>query len=189
MTYAFDSLESYACEVEQFFYQGGKEDQSYRFRFYYRKNRKIRVDFISPYSGMSIFYQGGDREATVKPFRSLPALKLKVSIHNPLLKTAAGQTLDQTDMGYFIHFLKKNLRAVKQTESEYQEKGEEVIVLLFAKDYIRDKTLEHYRIHVSKKLWLPIRIERYHLDGQPLEITVINDYVLNEHLDEKFFIP
>lgn len=189
MTHAFDSLESYTCEVEQFFYQDGKEDQPYRFRFHYTKKRKIRVDFISPYAGMSIFYQGGDREATVKPFRSLPALKLKFSIHNPLLKTVAGQTLDQTDMGYFLHFLKKNLRMVNQTKSEYHEEGEEIILLIFAKDYIKDKTLEKYRIHITKKLWLPVRIERYRLDGQPIEVTVIKDYVLNDHPDEAFFIP
>lgn len=189
MTYTFDSLKSYACEVEQFFYQDGKEDQSYRFKFYYGRNGKIRVDFISPYSGMSIFYRGGEKEATVRPFRSLPTLKLKFSVHNPLLKTPAGQTLDQTDMGYFLHFLKKNLQTVKQTKSEYQEEGEKVIVLLFAKDYIRDKTLEQYRIHISKKLWLPIRIERYHLNGQPVEVTVIKAYELNDHLEEAFFIP
>lgn len=189
MESSFESVEDYACEVEQVFYLDGKEDQRYQFKFYYLRNKRIRVDFISPYSGMSIFYQGGNKNATVKPFRGLPSLKFRFSIHNPLIKTAAGQTIDQTDMGYFINFLMKNLKNVKQGEDEFYEDGEQVKFLLMAMDYIESKNLERYRIILSKKNWLPVRIERYRLDRQPLEVTVIKDYVINGHLGENFFVP
>lgn len=189
MESSFDSVEDYSCEVEQVFYQDGKEDQRYQFRFYYKRNKRIRVDFISPYSGMSIYYQGGSREATIKPFRGLPSLKFRFSIHNPLIKTAAGQTIDQTDMGYFINFLMKNLKKVKQGEDEFYEDSVEVKFLLWAMDYIEDKKLEQYRINISKKDWLPVRIERFHSGGEPLEMTVIKDYVINGYLDGKFFTP
>ncbi|OGP74200.1 MAG: hypothetical protein A2V86_13790 [Deltaproteobacteria bacterium RBG_16_49_23] len=189
MESSFDSVEDYSCEVEQIFYQDGKEDQRYQFKFYYKRNKRIRVDFISPYSGMSIYYQGGNRDATVKPFRGLPSLKFKFSIHNPLIKTAAGQTIDQTDMGYFINFLMKNLKKVKQGEDEVYENREQMKFLLLAMDYIEEKNLERYRIIISKRNWLPIRIERYHLEGQALEVTMIKDYVINGRLGEKFFTP
>lgn len=189
MESSFDSVEDYSCEVEQIFYQDGKEDQRYRFKFYYKRTKRIRVDFISPYSGMSIYYQGGNKDATVKPFRGLPSLKFKFSIHNSLIKTAAGQTIDQTDMGYFNNFLMKNFKKVKQGEDEFYEDREQVTFLLLAMDYIEEKNLERYRIILSKKNWFPVRIERYHLEGQVLEVTVIKDYVINEHLEEKFFIP
>jgi len=185
----FDSTENYSCKVEQTFYQDGKEDQTYQFRFYYKKNKRIRVDFISPYPGMSIYYRGGDRDATVKPFRGLPSLKFKFSINSPLIKTAAGQTIDQTDMGYFINFLMKNLKKVKQGEDEFYEDREQVKFLFLAMDYIEEKNLERYRLVISKRNWFPIRIERYHLGGQVLELTVIKDYVINGHLEEQFFTP
>jgi len=189
MESSFDSVEDYSCEVEQIFYLDGKEDQRYSFKFYYKRTKKIRVDFISPYSGMSIYYQGGNKDATVKPFRGLPSLKFKFSIHHPLIKTAAGQTIDQTDMGYFTNFLMKNFKKVKQGEDEFYEDREQAAFLLLAMDYIEEKNLERYQIIISKKNWLPIRIERYHLEGQVLEVTVIKDYVINVHLEEKFFTP
>jgi outer membrane lipoprotein-sorting protein len=189
MESSFNSVEDYFCEVEQVFYQDGKEDQRYQFKFFYKKNKRIRVNFISPYPGMVIYFKGGDKDATVKPFRGLPSLKFRFSIHNPLIKTAAGQTIDQTDMGYFINFLMKNLKSVKQGEDEFYEDSEQVKFLLLAMDYIEGKNLERYRIGISKKNWLPIRIERYSLDGQPLEVTVIKDYVINVHLEVKFFTP
>jgi outer membrane lipoprotein-sorting protein len=78
---------------------------------------------------------------------------------------------------------------VKQGEDEFYEDREQVTFLLTAMDYIEEKNLERYRIIISKKNWLPVRIERYRLEGQVLEVTVIKDYVINEHLEEKFFIP
>ena len=51
------------------------------------------------------------------------------------------------------------------------------------------KSLEKYRISISKKYWLPIRIERFNMDDRRLEVTDIKDYVLNDHLQDKFFVP
>ncbi len=189
METAFKELEDYTCEVEQIFYQDGVENQRYLFKFYFKKEKKIRVDFSQPHSGLTIFYHDEEREATVIPLRSLPGLKFRLSIDNHLLKTLAGQRISQTDMGYFIKFMFKNLRSVKQKENEFREDNERVEFLFWAMDYIEEKFPEKYRISISKKYWLPIRIERFNSEGRHLEVTDIKNYVLNADLQDKFFIP
>jgi len=189
MEAGFKKLEDYTCEVEQIFYQNGVENQRYVFKFYFKKEKKIRVDFSQPHSGLTLFYHDEDKEATVRPFRSLSPLKFRLSVDNPLLKTLAGQRLNQTDMGYFIKFILKNLRSVEQKENEFREDGERVEFLFWALDYIEEKSPEKYRISISKKHWLPIRIERYSLEDKLLEVSDIRNYVLNPHLENRFFLP
>jgi outer membrane lipoprotein-sorting protein len=189
MESGFKKLEDYACEVEQIFYQNGEEDQRYVFKFFFKKEKKIRVDFSQPHSGLTIFYNDEDKEATVRPFRSLSPLKFRLSVDNPLLKTLAGQRINQTDMGYFIKFILRNLASVEQKENEFREDGERVEFLFWALDYIEEKSVEKYRISISKKHWLPIRIERFNLEGKRLELTDIKHYVLDAHLADKFFMP
>jgi outer membrane lipoprotein-sorting protein len=189
MESAFKTMEDYTCEVEQIFFQDGVEDQRYRFKFYFKKKKKIRVDFSHPYSALTIFYNDGDKEATVMPFRFMPGLKFRFSIDNPMIKTSAGQRIDQTDMGYFINFMSKNLQNVRQGEDEFYEDREQVKFLFWAKDYVEEKTPEKYRISISKRHWLPIRIERYSLDGKPLEVTDIKNYIINSRLEDKLFGP
>jgi len=189
MESAVKGMEDYTCEVEQFFYQNGVEDQSYRFKFYFKRKKKIRVDFSHPYSSLTIFYSDGDKDATVMPFRFVPTLKFRFSIDSPVIKTLAGQRIDQTDMEYFVDFMSKNLKRIKQGEDEFYEDGEQVKFLFWAKDYIEEKSNEKYRISISKKHWLPIRIERYSLEDMPLEKTGIKNYIINTHLEDKLFIP
>jgi len=189
METAFKGLEDYSCEVEQIFYQNGAENQRYRFKFHFKKKKRIRVDFSQPHSGLTILYNDDETEATVIPFRSLPALRFRLSVDNSLMKTLAGQRINQTDMGYFIDFLFKNLKNVDQKENTFYEDEQRVEFLLWAMDYIEGKSPEKYRISVSKKYWLPTRIERYSSEGTLLEVTDIKNYMLNAHLGDRFFLP
>ncbi len=189
METAFEKMEDYTCDVEQVFYRDGVENQRYLFKFYFKKEKKIRVDFSQPHSGLTLFYHDEDKEATVMPLRSLPGMKFRLSVNNPLLKTLAGQRISQTDMGYFIKFMFKNLRDVDQKENEFREEKDRVEFLFWAMDYIEEKSPEKYRIFISKKHWLPIRIERYDPKGKRLEVTDIRDYILNAHLKDEFFVP
>ena len=189
MASALKGMEDYTCEVEQFFYQNGVENQHYRFKFYYKREKKIRVDFSHPYSYLTILYHDGEKEATVIPLRFAPAVKFRFSIDNPMIKTSAGQRIDQTDMGYFINFMSKNIEGVKQGKDEFYEDGERVTFLFWAKDYIEEKSDEKYRISISKKHWFPIRIERYSLEDRLLEKTEIKNYIINTQLKDRLFNP
>ena len=189
METAFKTLEDYSCEVDQIFYQNGVENQRYRFKYYFKKNRKIRVDFSEPHPGLTILYTDDEKKATIIPFRSSSAFKFRLSVDNPLLKTLAGQRINQTDMGYFIDFLSKNLKKVKQEENTFSEDDQRVEFIFRAMDYIEEKLIEKYRISISKKYWLPTRIERCSSEGKLLEISNIKNYEINAHLQDRFFLP
>jgi outer membrane lipoprotein-sorting protein len=189
MEAAFKEVKDYSCEVDQIFYQNGAENQRYRFKFYFKKPKKIRVDFSHPHPGLTVIYKDGETKATVIPFRFSPAFKFRLSVDNPMLKTLAGQRINQTDMGYFIDFLSKNLKKVEQKENTFHEDEQRVEFIFRAMDYIEERSLEKYRISISKKYWLPIRIERYSSEGELLEVSDIKNYVLNAHLEDKFFLP
>jgi outer membrane lipoprotein-sorting protein len=147
------TVEDYTCEVEQVFYQDGEESQRYRFKFYFKRGKKIRVDFSHPYSSLSIFYKGGDKEATVIPLRFMPGLKFRFSVDNQIIRTPTGQSINQTDMDYFVNFLLKNLEKVQQKMDEFDEDQDQIKFLFWATDYIHGKDLEKYRIfHIETEL-------------------------------------
>ena len=189
MESTFKTLEDYTCEVDQIFYLNGVEEERNRFKFFFKKPKKIRVDFSSPYPSLTLVYLGGEPEVTVIPFRFFSALKFRFSVTDPKIRTRAGQRIPQTDMGYFIEFLFRNLETVKQGDGSYGEDGEKVRFVLRAMDYIEGKMLETYQITISKRVWLPVHIERYSLEGKRLEVTDIRNYVVDSHLQDALFRP
>jgi outer membrane lipoprotein-sorting protein len=189
MEASFQEVEDYTCEVEQVFYRGGVEEQRYRFKYYFKKKKRIRVDFYYPYPTLSLFYTGGDSEVTALPLRSFAFLRFHLSVNNPKIQTLAGQKMNQTDMGYFIEFLSENLKKVPQGEEGFEENGSQVRFWFQALDYIRGKNIERYRISISKETWLPVRIERHTLEEELLESSLIKNYTVNTHLEDKFFQP
>jgi len=189
MQAVFEGVGDYTCEVELIFYQEGSEDQRYRFKYYFKKEKRIRVDFYSPYPTLSLFYGSTGGEVVAVPLRQVGLIKFHFSPNNPKVQTIAGQQIDQTDMGYFIEFLSENAKKVPQEEDELEEDEDQVRFWFRALDYVRGKEIEKYRIFISKENWLPIRIERYTLDGKPLELSVIKNYTINTRLEDKLFIP
>lgn len=192
MASAFQKVEDYTCDVETIYYQRWQDESEYarhRFKFYFKRTKKIRLDFSQPYPGSTVIYSGGKEKATVIPFRFLPGLRLYMSVKNPMLKTPTGQRLDQTDMGYFIDFVSRSLNKIEQEDGELREDGEKITFSLRAFDYINGEKMEKYTIVISKKNWLPIRIQRYELNGTPLESIQIRNYSINTHLDDHLFRP
>jgi outer membrane lipoprotein-sorting protein len=92
-------------------------------------------------------------------------------------------------MDYFINFLLKNLEKVKQGADEFYEDNDQIRFWLWGYDYIGGKDPEKYRITISKRNWLPMRIERYNSEGKPLEVSILQDYAINAPLSDKLFVP
>ncbi len=189
MKATLDGITDYTCEVDQAYYSDEKEAHRYRFRFFFKLGKKIRIEFLDPYSGLIIYYHGGKGDATVVPFPVLSFLKIRLSLDNPMIRTPTGQRVDQTDMDYFIQFLLKNLSGPGHGEGEYHEDQDSVHFSLTAMDYLQGQEMERYRISVSKSYWLPTRIERYTLQGRLVERSIIGNYLLNQGLGEELFGP
>ena len=185
----FEGIEDYTSEVEQIYFKDGVEEERHHFKYFFKKPDKIRVDFFSPHSGLNVFYQRGEKKATLRPFPSVPSIKFRISIDNSIIKTPTGQGIYQTDMIFFIDFLFRNLAQVPQKDSQFQEEKDQVHFLFWARDYVQGNVPEKYRIFISTQNWFPIRIERYSSEGKPVEFSHIQNYVFNSHLDERFFMP
>ena len=188
MISVFENVEDFTCETEVTYYKERVEDKRWRVKFFFKKEKKFRVDFSSPYKGVSIFYRGGDEKLIVRPFRFFPALSFNLSIDDAIARTPSGQRIDQTDVGYFIRFVFNNLRSIEQRENEFQDDGERIQFLFWALDYIEGKSLEKYRVFVSKKNWFPLRVERYDHEGKLVELIVFKNHTINSHLEDTLFL-
>ncbi len=185
----FQGVEDYSSDLEQTYFTDRNQTPKYRFKYSFKRPGKIRVDFLHPHSGLIVFYQRGEKKATLRPFPTAPSIKVSLSIGNSIMKTPTGQGIHQTDMIFFIDFLFRNLAQVQQEDNQFQEECNQVNFLFWAREYIKGPSPEKYRIFVSTQNWLPLRIERYSPEGQPVETSVMGNYVINSHLDDLFFIP
>jgi outer membrane lipoprotein-sorting protein len=187
MESTFKEMKDYTCDLEIIYYQDGIEDQRWRLQLSFKKERKIRMDFYHPWRS-TVFYKDGDERIVLKPFRLLP-LKFRFSLYHSMATTPSGQRLDQADLQYLLNFLFRNLKSVRQMEDEFEEDGELVRFRIRALDHVEGKHLQRYRLFVSKKNWLPIRLERYSLEGRPIEVAIFTNYRINTDLEDKFFRP
>ena len=185
----FQGIEDYNSEVEQIYFRDGMEDHRFRFKYFFKKPDKIRVDFIHPYEGLIVYYRRGEQKATLRPFPSFPALKFRLSIDSSILQTPTGQSISQTDMIFFIDFLFRNMAEVPQGENHLRESQDQVEFLFWARDYVKGASAEKYKIFISARNWFPIRIERYSPEGNPIEISIIRNYSFNSHPGDSFFTP
>lgn len=189
MKAAFQEVEDYSSEVEQIYFRDGAEKERYRFKYYFKKPNRIRVEFIAPHPGLLVFYRGGEREATLRPFPSFPSLQFNLSIDRSILKTPTGQAINQTDMIFFIDFLFRNLARVPQQDDRLAEEEDRVHFLFWGRDYVKGETPERYHIFISRRNWFPVRIERYSPEGLPMETSIIRNYAFNAHPADDFFTP
>lgn len=189
MEAAFKEVKDYSCDIEHIYFTDGVEDQRYRLKFFFKKTKKIRIDFSSPYPELTLCYQENDEKITLIPLRFLSFVKFHYAINSPKVLTPAGQRIDQTDIGFFIEFLTRSLKTTPQGEEEYREEGGRISFQFHALDYIGGATLEKYQVTVSSGDWLPIRIERKTLKGKPIEISILQNYRINTHLEDKLFVP
>jgi outer membrane lipoprotein-sorting protein len=185
----FQGVKDYSTEVEQIYFTDGVESQKSRFKYFFKRPNKIRVDLIHPHPGVSVFYQRGEKKATLRPFASLPSLKVPLSPDNSLLRTPTGQRIYQSDMIFFVDFLIRNLAAVPQKDCQIREGKEQIDFLLWAREYVKGEMPEKFRIYVSTQNWFPMRVERYSPEGRPMEISIMPNYVINSRLDDRFFAP
>jgi outer membrane lipoprotein-sorting protein len=185
----YGKLHSYACDIEGIYFVSGREIERYVFRFYFRKPDLFRIEFRSPYPGVTIFYTEGKKEFTARPLAAFPSLQFRFSVDNPLFKSPAGQGMNQMHILYFLEFLRKNARTLLQEGADFRKDGDTLSFWLAARDYVTGKEPERYRMHINSRIWLPARFERYDTAGTPLEFTIFSNYRINPDLDGAFFDP
>ena len=133
---AYRKLQSYACDIEGIYFVSGRESERYEFRFYFRKPNLFRIEFRSPYPGVTIFYTEGEREFTSRPLAAFPSIQFRFSVDNPLFKSPSGQGVNQMHLFYFLKFLRQNTRNLPQEGADFRSNGETLSFWIHAKDYV-----------------------------------------------------
>ena len=189
MVTEFDKIENLTCETEVHYYIQGEPSDYYWIKFSCNQAGRIRVDFLHPFKGTTTFYQEGADWLTVRPFRSIPLIKLNFSIDNALVKTPSGQRIDQTAMKHFLKFIINNRQVIEKNEHSAAENGDQITFTFWALDYIQGKDLERYILQVSKQNWLPMQVDRFDKENRLLETTSFKKVATNSGLRDDFFVP
>jgi outer membrane lipoprotein-sorting protein len=83
----YGKLQSYSCDIEGIYFSSGVEFQRYIFKFYFLKPDRFRIQFNSPYSGVTVFYTDGEKDFISMPFPNFASVLYRFSADNPLFKS------------------------------------------------------------------------------------------------------
>lgn len=162
---AYEQVEDYQMETEVKVYHEGQVVETERFLYTFKKPDHIRIDMESPYAGMVLVYPGEDGRVAVKPGGLFGFLKLHLSPDNVLLRTAAGQRIDQTDLGLLIKNIDHSLTDRRHGEVRVSGQDGQVLIEVLAEDHFLAGVLTLYHFFIDKTRWLPVEVREFTPDG------------------------
>ena len=165
METAYGRAEDYQTETEVRVYRDGQVAEARRFRYTFKKPNHIRLDFETPYPGMILVYPDEDGKAVVKPGGWAGFLRFHLAPDSRLLRTSAGQRIDQTDMGLLIQNISQSVTDRRRGEVRLSEEDGRVVIEVLAEDHFLAGVSTLYRFYVDEKLWLPVEVQEFTPDG------------------------
>lgn len=172
MEAAYARVEGYRTETEVNDYREGEAVGMKRFLYTFRKPNHVRIDMKSPNPGMVLVYPDENGKVAVKPGGWAGFLKLHLSPDNALLRTSAGQRIDQTDLGLLIRNIGHSLTDRRRGESKVIEEEGRVRIEVPAEDHFMAGVVTLYHFTIDTARWLPVEIKEFTPDGV-LKRTVI----------------
>jgi hypothetical protein len=119
----------------------------------------------SPYAGMVLVYPVGDGKVAVKPGGLFGFLKLHLSHGSALLRTSAGQRIDQTDIGLLIQNIDHSLTDRRHGEIRVSGRDGQVLIEVLAEDHFLAGVLTLYHFSIDKTRWLPVEVREFTPEG------------------------
>ena len=165
MKAAYAQIEDYQMETEVKVYHEGQVIETKRFLYTFRKPDHIRIDMKSPYAGMVLVYPAENDKVAVKPGGLFGFMKLRLSPDSALLRTDAGQRIDQTDLGLLIKNIDHSLTDKRRGEVRITGQDGQVRIEVLAEDHFLDGVLTLYHFFIDKTRWLPVEVREFNPDG------------------------
>lgn len=172
MAAGYAKVEGYRTETEVNDYRDGEAVGTKRFLYTFKKPDHVRIDMKSPYPGMVLIYPDANGKVAVKPGGWGGFLKLHLSPDNALLRTSAGQRIDQTDLGLLIRNISHSLSDRRRGESKVIEEDGRVRIEVPAEDHFMAGVVTLYHFTIDTARWLPVEIKEFTPAGV-LKRTVI----------------
>ncbi len=153
-----------------------------KFLYTFKKPKKIRLDFESPYAGMIIVYPDQNGKAALRRF-----FTFHLAPDNPLLQVSAGQRIDQTDLGLLIKNIFHSLTDHRRGPLELTEGDKDIRIRVIADDHFREGVVTLYQFLIDKDLWLPVKVEESSPDGLLERTIALRNLRTNIDVPDNFF--
>jgi outer membrane lipoprotein-sorting protein len=189
MEASYDEVQDYHTRLV---ITGFGRDDSFRSRqeliYRFKKPNKVRIDFITPHSGMTILYPASEGKVLVQPsgWASLFALNLDVS--HSLLEISPGQRIDQTDYGVLIANIRHSLTDLFLGDLRVDVTPEQTILHVQSDNPFQRGTATRYVFAIDNRLSLPVRVTEMDAHGRLLRTVDYRDLKINTGLSEALFI-
>jgi len=182
MGVAYAEVNDYQANMEVRTFGKDGSFETKKFLYTFKKPKKIRLDFESPYAGMIIIYPDQSGKAILRRF-----FTFHLALDNPLLQVSAGQRIDQTDIGTLITNFFHSVTDHRRGPLAVAEDDQEIQIRVLADDHFREGVVTRYQFLINKKLWLPVQVEESSPDGRLERNIVFSNLRTNIGIPDNFF--
>jgi outer membrane lipoprotein-sorting protein len=165
-------------------------DSSEVIRYYYKRPKHVRMEFIKPHKGAVLVYNPAKGRVRVRPFGFLKPLVLSLSPDNRLVKSSRGHRVDESDIGALLKAagdIKKNGKLETLGTEEVAGRAALVISVTGDGGYTVYGVINRYLLWLDKELLLPLKAEAFGVEGDLLESVLMEDLEVNIEFEEGFF--
>ncbi len=187
MEAAYAQVEAYRAKTEVSEYREGRLVAKKRFLYTFKKPNHVRIDMEFPYPGMILVYPDEDEKVAVKPGGWAGFLKLHLSLDSALLRSSAGQHIDQTDVGLLIRSMAHSLTDRRRGEIWAGEEGGQMVIQVLSEDHFLAGVVTLYRFYIDMSRWLPAGVEEFTPDGVPKRKVTFRDLRILGNVSDRIF--
>jgi outer membrane lipoprotein-sorting protein len=159
---AWTSVTAYRAKVSVFD-QKGTDAQNIAFNYTFRKPSSFTVNVIEgPNAGVTLTWDGGPTVQATRGGGLFAALfKRTLSLHDPLVTTVRGASIDQLSYGAILAHAEQTPGTLAQSPGDPIAGTATQVLSLVPNDPAADAGLSHEIIEISTATQLPIRVEGY----------------------------
>ncbi len=187
MESAYAEVIDYQVKMEVRTYSTGDSFKARKFRYTFKKPKRIRIALDSPRSGMVLVYPDQKGKVGIRPSGWARFFKFSLAPDSFLLKASSDQPIDQTDMGLLLKNISKSLTDERHSRPELEEEGEFIRVQVLAENHFQKGVRTRYEFLIDKMKWLPVEVSESTPEGILKRQVIFRDLRVNVGIKDSFF--
>lgn len=160
-----------------------RQELMYRFK----KPDRIRIDFLSPHSGMTILYPTSEGKVLLKPSGWASIFSLRLDSRHSLLEISPGQQINRTDYGVLIANIRHSLTDLLLGDLEVRVLPARTVVRVLSDNPFKRGNPTRYIFIIDDELSLPVHVTEMDPDGGLRRTVDYQDVEINRGLSEAIF--
>ncbi len=187
MASAYAEVIDYQAKMEIRTYNTGNSFKAQKFRYTFKKPKRIRIDLESPRSGTVLVYPDHKGKVGIRPSGWARFFKFSLAPDSFLLKVSSGQPIDQTDMGLLIGNISKSVTHERHGRPELEDEGKYIRIHVLADNHFREGARTRYQFLIDKMKWLPVEVSESTPEGVLERQVFFRDLKVNIGVKDSFF--